>query len=193
AYLSSHTLEIKDELLKFANRNTEWKYDDLASSLPQVLHGRSFEVGRSLFKVANCVACHKLNNEGKEIGPDLTKLDPKKQNLEYLLRSLIEPSKEIEEKYQSNTFVLASGKVVTGMIVKETDDEIQLLVDPMAKADPITISVDDIDDQVKSKLSIMPAGLLNKLTEEEILDLLAYIYAQGDMKHKMYSEHMHHP
>ena len=193
AYLSSHSLEIKDELLKFANRNTEWKYDDLASSLPQVMHGRSFEVGRSLFKVANCVACHKLNNEGKEIGPDLTKLDPKKQNLEYLLRSLIEPSKEIEEKYQSNTFVLASGKVVTGMIVKETDDEIQLLVDPMAKADPITISVDDIDDQVKSKLSIMPAGLLNKLTEEEILDLLAYIYAQGDMKHKMYSEHMHHP
>ncbi|HBN76515.1 MAG TPA: hypothetical protein DD473_11985, partial [Planctomycetaceae bacterium] len=73
------------------------------------------------------------------------------------------------------------------------DDEIQLLVDPMAKADPLTISVDDIDDQVKSKLSIMPAGLLNKLTEEEILDLLAYIYAQGDMKHKMYSEHMHHP
>jgi putative heme-binding domain-containing protein len=155
-----------------------------------MMHGRSFDTARSLFKIANCVACHKMNGEGRELGPDLTKIDPKKNTQAHILQSLIDPSKEIAEKYQSNTFVLDSGKVLTGMVVKEDAKKVHVLIDPLGKASPIPIDKDSIEDRIKSKLSIMPKGLLSKLTEEEILDLIAYIFAKGDKKHMLF--HMDH-
>ena len=53
------------------------------------------------------------------LGPDLAMLDEKKRTTAYILQAILEPSKEIEEKYQSNTFVLNSGKIITGMVVEE--------------------------------------------------------------------------
>ena len=190
AYLAAHPLQIHDELLTFLSRNTEWKFDALSGPIAKLKHGRSFEVGRTLFRVANCVACHKLNGEGQELGPDLTKLDPKKHTTDHILRSILEPSKEIAEKYQSNVFVLASGKVVTGMVLEENDSEAKVLIDPLAKEAQLVVKKSTIDERVKSPTSIMPLGLLNKLTEEEILDLVAYVYAKGDQKSMLF--HMHH-
>ena len=182
---------MKDELLKSIGRNTEWKFDDLIADVKTLPHGRSFEVGKNLFKVASCVGCHKLNNEGREFGPDLTKIEPAKHTTEHLLRSLLEPSKEIVEKFQSYALALSSGKVVTGMIVAETPTEVKLLVDPLAKGEPVVIPVSEIENRKKSPTSIMPQGLLNKLTREEILDLVAYLYAKGDKKHMLFGEHHH--
>jgi putative heme-binding domain-containing protein len=189
-YLAANPLPFKDELLKYTTRNTDWKFEDLNDAVAKMMHGRSFDAAKNLFKVANCVACHKMNGEGLELGPDLTKIDPKKHSRDHILVSLIDPSKEIAEKYQSNTFILDSGKVVTGMVVEETATQVKVLNDPLAKAAPIVIDKDSIDDRVKSPLSIMPKGLLSKLTEEEILDLIAYVFAKGDRKHMLF--HMDH-
>jgi len=191
-YLADNPLPLEDELLAYTSRNTEWKYDDLVASISPLPHGRSFEVGKNLFKVANCVACHKMGDEGQPLGPDLTKLDEKKQKTEYLLRSLLEPSHEIDDKYRSNVFVLASGEVVTGMVLEETDSEVKVLIDPLAKADPMVIDKSEIDEREKSPISIMPLGLANKLTREEILDLIAYIYARGAANHPLFEEHSSH-
>ena len=192
AYLAANPLPVRDEMLKSIGRNTEWKYDDLAGDVKALPAGRSFEVGKNLFKVANCVGCHKLNNEGREFGPDLTKIEPKKHTTEELLRSMLEPSKEIAEKFQSNIFVLDSGKVVTGMVVAETPTEIKVLVDPLSKGEPAVLLKSEIEERRKSPTSIMPLGLLNKLTREEILDLVGYVYAKGDKKHMLYDAHHHH-
>jgi len=189
-YLAANPLRFKDELLKYTSRNTEWTFDDLNGAVAEMKHDRSFETAKNLFKVANCVACHKMNGEGFEIGPDLTKIDPKKHSREHILRSLIEPSKEIAEKYQSNTFILDSGKIVTGMVVEESATQVRVLIDPLARAAPAIIDKNSIDERVKSPLSIMPKGLLSKLTEEEILDLVAYVFSKGDKKHMLF--HMHH-
>lgn len=191
SYLAAHPLELRDDLLKAIGRNTAWKFDDLAADVKNMPAGRSFEVGKNLFKAANCIACHKLGDEGRELGPDLATLEPKKRELEYLLRSLVEPSHEINEKYQSFTFLLTSGKVVTGMIVEETADAFKVLADPMAKGDPTVLLKDDIDEQVKSPVSIMPQGLLDRLTREEILDLVAYLSARGNKKHSLYNGSVH--
>ncbi|MCA9076411.1 MAG: c-type cytochrome [Planctomycetaceae bacterium] len=191
AYLAEHDLPVKDELLTFISRDTDWKYDDLFPAVSTVHHGRAFEVGQNLFKVANCIACHKLGETGRNIGPDLAKLDPKKHTFEHVLRSMVEPSKDIDEKFQSQTFVLDSGQLVTGMVLEETDDVIKVLIDPLAKADPKVIHKSEIDERVTSKVSIMPQGLLNKLTQEEILDLIAYVYAAGDKSHVLFGEHHH--
>ena len=148
--------------------------------------GRSYEVGKELFKVASCVACHRINNEGQQYGPDLTKLDAKKHNPEHLLRSLLEPDKEIDDKFQTTVFLLDSGKTITGLIVEETATTVKVIINPLAKAAPTVLKKSEIDARKKSPVSTMPKGLANKLSREEILDLLAYVYARGDMKHKLF-------
>lgn len=193
AYLAEHPLELRDELLKFTARNTDWKYDDLIAKLTPLPPGRSFEVGRNLFRAANCVGCHKLNGEGHELGPDLASMDASRHTIGHILKAIVEPSAEIDEKYQSFNFLLDSGKIITGTILEETPTQLKVLVDPLARRDPITIDRDEIEEQVKSPVSIMPAGLLNNLTEEEIIDLVAYVFARGDEKNRLYhAGHQHH-
>jgi putative heme-binding domain-containing protein len=185
AYLAAHPLPIADELLKFNRPRTEWKFEELAKSV-EGLSGRSFSNGKQLFTVANCVACHKFGGTGTELGPDLTKLDPKQQSPVEILHDILEPSFRINEKFQSYTFELKSGKAITGLVVKETPEAVEVLVNPLAKEKPVVLKASDIDTRSKSPTSIMPKGLLDKLTHEEILDLVAYVYAGGDPKHKVF-------
>jgi len=190
-YLAENPLELKDELLKFIARDTEWKYDDLIAKVSPIPAGRSFEVGRNLFRAANCAACHQFGGEGYPLGPDLAKLEPKRQTVEHILRSIVEPSETIDDKYRSYRFLLESGQLVSGTIVEEDANVVKLLTDPLNVREPTVISLDDIEERAVSPVSIMPAGLLNKLTEEEIVDLIAYLLARGDRKHAFYG-HDHH-
>lgn len=190
-YLAANSLEVQDELLKLQSRNHEWKFEELIGAVSKLPHGRSFEVGKQLFKVASCTGCHKLDGEGQVFGPDLTKLKPEKQSTEHLLRSIVEPSKEIDDQFRSHTFVLDTGKVVTGMIVEETADTLSVVIDPLAKGKPTILQKANIEAQKRSDISMMPAGLLNKLTQEEILDLIAFVFAKGDKKHMLFEGHHH--
>lgn len=78
------------------------------------------------------------------------------------------------------------------MIVEENATQVKVLVDPLAKGEPAVFLKTDIDERSKSTTSIMPQGLLNKLTREEILDLLAYVYSKGDKKNELFGTHGHH-
>jgi putative heme-binding domain-containing protein len=192
AYLAKAKLPIQDELLKSSTRGREWKLAELAASVQPLPEERAFMVGKQLFKVAGCVACHKLNNEGQVFGPDLAKLgtlgdDKKKHSPAFILESILNPSKDIDKKFQSQVFVLDSGKVITGMIVKETPTTVEVVIDPQAKGRPTIIKKSAIDNRADSKTSIMPLGLLNKLSREEILDLIAYVYARGDKSNPLFT------
>lgn len=188
AYLATHPLPLRDEQLKYNERNTEWKFDDFIEPLQTALKNRAFDVGKATFNVASCTACHRLNEVGKEFGPDLSKLDPIKFTPENILRSILTPSDEINETFQTYTFLLDSGKIVIGTIVEETATTVSVIVDPLAEATPIVIPKGEIEGRKKSNVSIMPIGLLSKLTQEEILDLIAYVYARGDRNHAAFSE-----
>jgi len=192
AYLAANPLPLKDEMLKLTARNTEWTYADLAASVDPLPHGRAFEVGRNVFRAANCVACHKIGEEGVAFGPDLIKLEGEKYATTHILRSILEPSALVDEKYRSNVFVLATGQVVTGMIVEETDSKVKVLVDPLAKAAPVVVEKSAVITRQVSETSIMPVGLASKLTAEEILDLIAYIHSRADPKSHLFGEHAGH-
>jgi putative heme-binding domain-containing protein len=193
AYLVQHPMKAADELLKNNRPRKDWTYEELAPQMEKLDSGRSFSNGKQLFTVANCVACHKLNGVGQEIGPDLTKLEPKRQAPLEVWRDVVEPSFRINEKYQSYSFELTSGKTLTGLIVEETPDVVKVLTDPQAKMPPVVLKKSDIDVRKKSPTSIMPKGLLDKLTQEEILDLIAYVAAGGDEHHKLFQGgHEHH-
>ena len=94
-------LQKRVEKLREEIRNHDWKYDELAGEVKELPTGRSFEVGKQLFKVASCVGCHKLDGEGVVFGPDLAKLMDKKHTTDHILRSILEPSKYIEEKFNT--------------------------------------------------------------------------------------------
>ena len=63
----------------------------------------------------------------------------------------------------------------------------KVLVDPLARCEPTVLQKMEIDERIKSQVSIMPQGLLNKLTREEILDLMAYLMARGDKKDPLFA------
>ncbi len=184
-YLAAHPLPIQDELLKFNRPRKEWTFDELAPSLAQLSEERSYGNGKQMFTIASCVACHKMNGQGIEFGPDLAKLDPKLTHAD-VLREILEPSHKINEKFQPYSFVLDSGKIVTGLILEETPEAFKVIENPLLSREPTVIPKSSIDEQVKSKTSIMPQGLLDKLTADEVLDLVAYILAAGNEKHPLF-------
>lgn len=197
AYLAAHPLPVQDALLKSRRPKTEWKYDDLAEAVAAMSHGRSYLQGKQLFHVANCTACHKMEGIGQEYGPDLTRFDAKWKPID-LWRESIEPSARINDKYQSYVVGLANGQTVTGLILGETADALTLVENPVAGTPPRVIKKDDIESRVKSAHSLMPKGLLDKLSRDEILDLIAYVYSRGDRRHEVFREqssqgHRHQP
>jgi putative heme-binding domain-containing protein len=186
AYLAKNPLPAQDELLKFNRPRKEWKFEELVSAVTQLDHGRSFTNAKQMFQVATCISCHRMNGVGAEFGPDLTKLDPKQDKPEEILRDILEPSFRINEKYQTYIIETQAGKLITGIILEETPQMVKLIENPLVKAEPMVIKTSDIAERKKSDTSIMPKGLLDKLTKEEILDLVAYIAAKGNQQHKLF-------
>ena len=155
----------------------EWKMSDLESALPQVSHGRNFESGKAAYNDAQCFMCHRLGNDGGSIGPELTAASSKYSRRE-ILESILEPSKVISEQYQSYTVLQKDGDGATGRIVDETEDKI--VVQPnLLSPERVSIRKADVADRHPSKISPMPEGLVNLLSADEILDLLAYIESTG--------------
>jgi putative heme-binding domain-containing protein len=191
AYLASHPLEIKDELLKDRRPRTEWKFEDLASAVEDLSAGRSYGNGKHLFQLANCSACHKVDGVGTEIGPDLTKLDPKWTAAD-ILKEMLDPSARINEKYQTYILTLESGKTITGLILEDTFDNVKVIENPLAKTAAVTLRPKEIIEREKAAVSIMPKGLLDKLSRDEILDLVAFVAARGNAQHALFrSGHDH--
>jgi putative heme-binding domain-containing protein len=185
AYLAKSAVQPKDELLKDRRPRTEWKFEDLSAAVAEMKSGRSYGNGKHLFEVASCISCHRLEGKGNEFGPDLIKLDLKLTPAD-ILKDIIEPSFRINEKYQTYRFELKSGKQLQGIILKEEGGVVTVIENPLTKAEPVTFKRDDVDVQEKVAISIMPKGLLDKLTRDEILDLLAYIASRGDKKSPLF-------
>jgi len=124
-----------------------------------------------------CAVCHRLGNDGGSVGPDLTGVAGR-FNRHDILENILLPSKVISDRYQSFTITKRDGEDFSGFITDETDDKVVLLVNPLSQQ-RVEILKKDIESRVVSKLSLMPEGLLNTLTQDEILDLVAYLQADG--------------
>ena len=129
--------------------------------------------GKPIFK-ENCAVCHKLFGEGEAIGPDLTGAE--RGDLDFLMTSLVDPSTLVRKEYQSQTLALRDGRVLTGLVVDEDDRTLTLLDSNRQKT---IIARDAVEQSRPSDVSLMPEGLLDKLTEPQIRDLFRYIQSSG--------------
>ncbi len=146
---------------------------------------RDFNRGRSLFAGAACYACHRYNNEGGAVGPDLTGVSGR-FGVRDLLESIILPSKVISDQYGAVTIATSDGKVVTGRIMNLHGDNITIntnMLDPSAQ---VNVNVSKIEENRPSTISMMPEGLLSTLNEEEVADLVAYLLSRGDRSSKLF-------
>jgi putative heme-binding domain-containing protein len=163
----------------------EWKLDELVQKVEGGLAGRNYNRGRRLFGEAKCFACHRFDNEGGAQGPDLTAASGR-FSVRDLLESIVDPSKEISDQYAAVTIATSDGKLVTGRIVNYSGDNITVMSDMLDPNGLVEVNHKKVESVEKSKISMMPKGLLDTFKEDEILDLVAYLLSKGDANHKMF-------
>ncbi|WP_049975700.1 c-type cytochrome [Chthoniobacter flavus] len=155
----------------------DWKVADLEGELDHVGHGRNFAEGQDALYAVQCLMCHRIGDDGGSVGPDLTAISSRFSRHD-ILESIIEPSKVISEQFANTDLVLKNGDVLSGRIVSETDD--QIVIRPSMLAPEMReVRKADVQSREISKVSPMPPGLINMLTKDEILDLLAYLESAG--------------
>src|SRR5262249_3477403 len=147
---------------------------------------RGLDRGGQLFGEANRSACHRFGNEGGAQGPDLTAAAGR-FSVRDLLESIVEPSKVISDQYAAVIIATSDGKSVTGRIVNLFGDTISVNTDMLDPNKLVNVDRRRVESMEKSKVSMMPEGLLDTLKQDEVLDLLAYLLSRGDRKHKMFT------
>jgi putative heme-binding domain-containing protein len=135
----------------------------------------SADRGRLVIARVRCLDCHKLGDQGQALGPDLTTVSSRFRPGE-ILESIAEPSRVISDQYKSLSVATTDGKVYNGMPAGQDDKNLVLLLSDGTK---VTIPKADIEEQKESKVSVMPEGLIDGLSYQEIADLLALFESQG--------------
>ena len=121
------------------------------------------------------------------VGPDLTTAG-RRYSARDLLDQVINPSKVINDQFSAVQIVTDEGRVHNGVIVNLSGDRLTLNTDLSDPNKRIAIERDTIEELIVSKTSPMPAGLLKRMTKEEILDLIAYLISGGDLAHEYFKK-----
>ena len=136
--------------------------------------GGNAEAGRALYE-KQCAICHRFGAIGKEVGPDLTTINSRFKKTD-ILESILWPSKVISDQYQAEMMELTNGNVVVGVLVRESAAAV--VVRTAENPDkPVSVPKGQIANRAPSKVSMMPEGLLDGLTHEQIASLLAFLQA----------------
>jgi putative heme-binding domain-containing protein len=164
----------------------EWKMDEVLPLVAAKLKDRNFDHGKAMFAAAQCYACHHFAGNGGAVGPDLTGLAGRFSPRD-ILESVLEPDKVISDQYAASVIITRSGKTVVGRITNYSGDGITVNTDMQDPNATVTVKRRKIESMEPSKTSMMPAGLLNTLNEEELLDLMAFLLSRGDPTNAMFS------
>jgi putative heme-binding domain-containing protein len=156
-----------------------WELADFAEDLDQPLRGRDFARGREMFDVVSCNTCHNIQGEGRNFGADLSGVGEKYTASE-LLGHILEPSATIADEHRLWSIELEGELLYSGLIVDE-DAETITVAEVLQEPDKtVRIERSEIVEQWPLDVSPMPSGLLVTLNRQEILDLVAYIAANGN-------------
>ncbi len=120
-----------------------------------------------------CSGCHRIGEIGKDVGPDLTTLASRFKRND-VLDSIVFPSKTISDQYEMIMIETENGDIYSGMVVLETATRLQLRTKDTLDR-PLTIPVASIKERRKATVSMMPEGLLDAYTEQQVEDLIAFV------------------
>jgi putative heme-binding domain-containing protein len=138
---------------------------------PKNLKNANLSNGRFVYS-RTCAACHKLYGEGGAIGPDLTGSD--RANLNYLLENVLDPNAAIVKDYLLNVLITKEGRVINGFITAENDASLTV----QTVTGRILVSKQDLESRRTLSVSMMPEGIFQALEDEEVRDLVAYLFGK---------------
>lgn len=131
------------------------------------------EAGRRVFfhpKLAGCFRCHRVDGRGHDVGPDLSTIGQRERK--FILESILQPGKEVAPHYQNWAVTTEDGKTRSGMLVHTNLDD-YTYVDEKGKR--FTVNTRKVTDVKALPTSVMPEGLADTMTDQELRDLLAYL------------------
>ena len=180
--LSATLISTQQRLILLRHRNAEVAYaaekllgvgDDRAEvvrRMSNLLDRRGDVVaGARLFRKV-CATCHRLDGRGANVGPDLQPL--RQRGAEFMLTQILDPNREVNARYEGYTVVADDGRVLTGLLIEDSATSITLL---LADGEQVTLPKDETDEIVAAGRSLMPEGLEQELTEQGLVDVIAYL------------------
>ena len=135
---------------------------------PDTMKRANLADGKALFQ-KNCANCHRLFGNGGTIGPEIT--GAQRTNIEYMLENLIDPSAAVAKDFQMELIQTDSGRIITGLVV----DESELAITMQTANERVVLPKSEVEERSVSKLSMMPDGLLQTLSNEQVRDLIGYL------------------
>ncbi|QEH38787.1 hypothetical protein OJF2_73970 [Aquisphaera giovannonii] len=147
------------------------KLDELASKVA----GGDIRRGQAVFlsEKAACFTCHAIGYRGGDVGPDLTKVGEVRTERD-LLESIVFPSASLVRSFEPVVVATSDGKVVNGLLKRETSDELFLVTGVNQEA---RIARSDVEEIRPGTVSVMPAGLDQQLSVRDLADLVAFLKA----------------
>lgn len=165
-----------------------WTLGDFADDLDAgVKANRNFATGRKMAGAGTCYVCHRFKGEGGAVGPDLSAAGGKFSAYD-LLEAIIDPGKEISDQYGATNFILKDGTVVSGRIMNLTEELYHVNTNMMQPSTITFVPVNELESIEPSPFSMMPPGLINTMSKDDILDLLAYFISGGDPEHPAFND-----
>jgi putative membrane-bound dehydrogenase-like protein len=145
------------------------RIEDLKSKLNlDALSSANKSNGRVLFQ-KNCSKCHRMYGEGEKIGPDLTGAD--RGNLDYLLLNIVDPSAVVSKDYRMSIILTNDDRVLNGLVVSKNEKTLSL----QTQTELQSIPLDNVEEIKQTTLSPMPDGILDILSEKDVVDLIGYL------------------
>ena len=117
-----------------------------------------------------CATCHTLFGKGGKVGPELTTY--KRDDLDTMLLSVVNPAAEIREGYAGYLVATKDGRTIGGLMV---DQDPRVVILRSVEGRDVSIDRDEIEEMEVSRTSIMPEGLLGGMSDREVRDLFAYL------------------
>jgi quinoprotein glucose dehydrogenase len=161
-------------------RLAEWEAarpkGDALAPYRECLQGGDAKSGRNIFLTradVYCLRCHKVGNDGGEVGPNLSSIG-KQKTREYLLESIVAPNAQIAQGFESVILLLDDGTTVAGVLRSEDAKEVRIIT---AEAKTIVVLKSKIE-QRKRGPSAMPQDLLKHLSKRDVRDLVEFLAAQ---------------
>jgi putative heme-binding domain-containing protein len=150
------------------------------------LSNRDFINGKNMFAASLCSSCHAMRGEGGNIGPDLTQVGSR-FTAKDILEHTIDPNKEVSDQYAATVFTLKDGSSILGRLINQDDVKYFVSQNPFSPQTLREIEKSEVLSTKLSKISLMLPGLTNRLNDEEIKDLIAFMVAGGNKDHEVYT------
>jgi putative heme-binding domain-containing protein len=187
--LASEALSESNNLMKGVKQpngpGQNWTVATVKAAYNKNLDKANFENGQNFFKATLCANCHSIKGVGRNIGPELTQVGTR-FSVSDLAEAIVNPSSTISDRYQYTSYYLMDGRVITGKMIEEEKSFLQISTNAFSPDLITRIHKKRIIKKEDSPISAMPPGLINRLNEQELTDLLAFLVSGGDQNNKIY-------